>query len=106
MDPVALANFFEMLMLLGFAAAWPFNIMRAWRARTTLGTSIGFMLVIEFAYVCGMISKVVGDNITYVFFFYVLDFTLVFIALCIYARNRAIDRAKGNEERNEECRCR
>lgn len=95
MDGVLLAGILESVMMLGFAAAWPFNILRAYRARTARGTSLAFMSVVEFAYVCGMLSKIVADNITYVFAFYVLDFILVGIAILLYFRNRAIDRAKG-----------
>lgn len=97
MDPIALGNILEMMMMLGFAAAWPFNILRAYRARTAVGTSLSFMGVIEFAYVCGMLSKIVADNVTYVFAFYVLDFTLVAIAIGLYFRNRRLDRKKSCE---------
>ena len=86
---------FEIGMMLCFAAAWPFNIVRAWRARTAVGTSPWFMLVIELGYVLGMINKFVNDDVNYVFAFYVLDFVLVLIGLAIYARNRAIDRSRG-----------
>ncbi len=95
MDGIFIANLLETLMLLGFAAAWPFNILRAYRARSARGTSLAFMGVIEFAYICGMLSKIAADNVTYVFAFYVLDFVLVGIAILIYFRNRAIDKAKG-----------
>ena len=86
---------FEIGMLLCFAAAWPFNIVRAWRARTAVGTSPWFMLVIELGYVLGMINKVINDDVNYVFAFYVLDFVLVLIGLSIYVRNSAIDRSRG-----------
>ena len=52
------------------------------------------MGVIEFAYICGMLSKIAADNITYVFAFYVLDFALVAIAIALYFRNRRLDREK------------
>lgn len=94
MDPIALANVLETLMLLGFASAWPFNIIRAYRARTAAGTSLYFMLVIEFAYVCGMLSKIVADNVTYVFAFYVLDFALVAVAIGLYFRNKRLDKGR------------
>ena len=86
---------FEIGMLLCFAAAWPFNIVRAWRARTAVGTSPWFMLVIELGYVLGMMNKYVNNDVNYVFAFYVLDFVLVLIGLAIYARNKAIDRSRG-----------
>lgn len=97
MDPIALGNVLETIMMLGFASAWPFNIIRAYRARTAMGTSLSFMCVIEFAYVCGMLSKIVADNVTYVFAFYVLDFALVAVAIGLYFRNRRLDRAKAEE---------
>lgn len=86
---------FEIGMMLCFAAAWPFNIARSWKARTAVGTSPWFMLVIELGYVLGMMNKYVNNDVNYVFAFYVLDFILVLIGLAIYARNRAIDRSRG-----------
>ncbi|MDO5853824.1 MAG: hypothetical protein Q4Q62_07290 [Thermoplasmata archaeon] len=95
MDPATLANLFEIMMLLGFASAWPFNIIRSYRAGTAVGTSPYFMVIIEFAYVCGMLSKVAGGNVNYVFAFYVLDFALVAVGISIYIRNRRLDRRSG-----------
>ena len=46
-----LTGIFEVGMLLCFAAAWPANIYKAYRARTTLGTSLPFMLIVELGYV-------------------------------------------------------
>ncbi len=95
---IELAHLFETLMLLGFASAWPMNILKAYRARTTVGTSLGFIIVVLCAYVCGMMSKIAGNDITYVFAFYVLDFGLVFTALIIYVRNLRLDRNRDSEE--------
>ena len=86
---------FEIGMMLCFAAAWPFNIARSWKARPAVGTSPWFMLVIELGYVLGMMNKYVNNDVNYVFAFYVLDFVLVLIGLAIYARNKAIDRSRG-----------
>lgn len=91
---------FEIGMMLCFAAAWPFNIVRAWRARTAIGSSPWFMVVIEIGYILGMMNKVVNDDVNYVFAFYVLDFVLVLIGLSIYVRNRAIDKARGRTIEN------
>ena len=82
---------FEVGMLLCFAAAWPFNIAKAYRSRTAKGTSIGFMAVIEVGYVLGILNKVVRDDINYVVFFYVLDIVLVGIGMYLYFRNRRLD---------------
>ena len=58
-----LTGIFEVGMLLCFAAAWPANIYKAYRARTTLGTSLPFMVIVEIGYVCGMLNKVVNDEV-------------------------------------------
>lgn len=96
---VMIYGIFEVGMMLCFAAAWPFNIARAWRARTAVGSSPVFMLVIELGYILGMINKVVNDSVNYVFAFYVLDFVLVLIALAIFLRNRRLDRERGRAVR-------
>ena len=84
-------------MLLCFAAAWPANIYKAYRARTTLGTSLPFMLIVELGYVCGMANKLINDDINYVMAFYIFDFVLVMIGIIVYFRNMAIDKAKGRD---------
>ena len=91
---------FEVGMMLCFAAAWPFNIARAWRARTAIGSSPWFMVVIEVGYILGMINKVVNDDVNYVFACYVLDFILVRSGLAIFVRNTAIDRSRGRTIEN------
>ena len=91
---------FEVGMMLCFAAAWPFNIARAWRARTAIGSSPWFMVVIEVGYILGMNNNVVNDDVNYVFAFCVLDFILVLIGLAIFVRNTAIDRSRGRTIEN------
>lgn len=83
---------FEVGMLLCFAAAWPFNIMKAYRSRTAVGTSLWFMLVIEVGYLLGILNKVVRDDVNYVVAFYILDIVLVGIGIYLYFRNSRLDR--------------
>jgi hypothetical protein len=79
---------FEMLMLLCFAFAWPFSIVKQWRTGSSKGKSILFSYVIILGYIFGMINKVVSDDINYVFAFYVIDLMLVLIDTLIYYRNQ------------------
>lgn len=79
---------FEMLMLLCFAFAWPFSIVKQWRTGTSKGKSILFSYVIILGYIFGMINKVVSDDINYVFAFYVIDLVLVLIDTLLYYRNQ------------------
>lgn len=98
-----LTGIFEVGMLLCFAAAWPANIYKAYRARTTLGTSLPFMVIVEIGYICGMLNKVVNDEVfvdgvfNYVMAFYIFDFVLVLIGIIVYFRNMTIDKAKGRD---------
>lgn len=82
---------FEAIMLLCFAAAWPANISRAYRARTAVGTSLAFMVIIEIGYVSGIVNKFINNDINYVLAFYIFDFALVLIGILLYFRNKRLD---------------
>lgn len=84
---------FEALMLVTFGISWPASIIKSYKSRTNKGKSILFLSLIAFAYACGIVSKLVMGNVTYVFIFYVIDFLLVFTDICLYIRNSRIDRA-------------
>ena len=86
-----LAQYFEIMMILSFGAAWPTNIIKSLRAKTAKGKSLPFLLIIEFGYVCGIASKFASGNVNYVVFFYILNFVMVFADITIYFRNRRLD---------------
>ncbi len=88
----------EAAMLVCFAVSWPFNLTKAYRARTNIGTSVVFMLAILIGYLFGIANKIVNDDITYVLAFYVFDFLLVFAGVLIYIRNGRLDRMKGAKD--------
>ncbi len=85
-------DIFEAAMLVCFAASWPFNLIKAYRARTNVGTSLLFMSIIIMGYLCGIADKVVSDDITYVIAFYIVDLALVTTGVLIYLRNRMLDK--------------
>ena len=58
-----IANILEVIMLLCFGASWPINLHKAVKARTAKGTSLPFFLLIELGYLCGIMAKVISDNI-------------------------------------------
>lgn len=93
-----IGGIFEVIMLLCFAAAWPANIYNAYHARTAVGTSLPFMVIIEVGYVCGMLNKFVNDDISYVMAFYIFDFLLVLAGIAVYFRNMRLDRVGGAKE--------
>ena len=94
-----MSEILEIIMILSFGASWPLNLLKSWRARTTKGKSLPFLLLIFFGYIAGITSKLVNENYManfaekwYVLFFYVLNFIMVFVDLCLYFRNLRLDK--------------
>ncbi len=96
-----MSELLEIIMIVSFGASWPLNVLKSYRATTTKGKSLGFLLLILFGYVAGITSNLVNPIYIsqigqkwYVLFFYVLNFVMVFADLIIYIRNRKLDRAR------------
>ena len=53
--------------------------------------SLPFLLFIFAGYICGITSKLISGNITYVFVFYVLNLLMVGTDIVLYFRNRRLD---------------
>ena len=79
---------FEILMLLCFAAAWPFSIYKLYKTKTTKGKSVVFSFVIILGYIFGITNKFVMDDTNYVLIFYFIDLCLVLTDTALYYRNR------------------
>lgn len=89
---------FESLMLICFGISWPLSIIKSYKSRTNKGKSILFILFILIGYVFGIISKLINNNITYVFIFYVLNFIMVSIDIILYVRNLKLDQKSAQIE--------
>ena len=79
-----MSEIFEIIMILSFGASWPLNVLKSYRARTTKGKSLAFLLLIFFGYIAGITSKLVNEAYMasfatkwYVLFFYVLNLIMV-----------------------------
>jgi len=97
-----MSEIFEIIMILSFGASWPMNVMKSYRARSTKGKSLGFLILIFFGYIAGIISKLLNDAYMaafadkwYVLFFYVLNLCMVGLDLLLYVRNYRLDKANG-----------
>lgn len=103
----ALATVFEIVMVLCFGASWPFNIIRAYKARTAKGTSLPFTLLIGTGYVGGILSKIfaaANAGAGYwtwlrvlAFVFYFINLAMIVTALVIYFRNKKLDEKRAQE---------
>ena len=100
-----MAELLEIIMVVSFGASWPLNVIKSYKARTTKGKSLGFLLLIFFGYIAGITSKLVNDTYMaqidqkwYVLFFYVLNFIMVGTDLLLYIRNRRLDKERARED--------
>lgn len=94
-----MSELFEIIMIVSFGASWPMNVYKSYKARTAKGKSLGFLCLIFFGYIAGIISKLINESYMasisdkwYVLFFYVLNLIMVGADLLLYARNRKLDK--------------
>ena len=97
-----MSELLEIVMIVSFGFSWPMNVIKSYKARTTKGKSISFLCLIFFGYIAGIASKFTNEAYMaafsekwYVLFFYFLNITMVGIDLCLYFRNRRLDKLNG-----------
>ena len=78
---------FEAIMLLCFAAGWPFSIAKTLRTRQVAGKSPVFLAVVEAGYIAGILYKLTGTPDP-VLGFYIFNSLLVAVDLSLYIRYR------------------
>lgn len=86
-------SIFETGMLLCFGASWPLNLIKAWRSRTAVGQSFWFLLVVNVGYISGIVHKILYSP-DIVMVLYVINFLMVFANICVWFRNKKLDRQK------------
>ena len=98
-----MAELLEIIMIVSFGASWPLNVIKSYKARTTKGKSIAFLLLIFFGFIAGITSKFVNADYManfaskwYVLFFYVLNFLMVGADIVMYIRNLKLDKERKN----------
>ncbi len=98
-----MSEFLEIIMIVCFGFSWPMNVLKSYKARTTKGKSLGFLLLIFFGYIAGITSKFLNEAYMiefaskwYVLFFYFLNWFMVGCDLIIYVRNKRLDKMSGN----------
>ena len=80
---------FETVMLVCFGLSWPLNVIKAYKAGTTRGTSLPFILLIITGYIAGITAKLISGQINYVLVVYLLNLAIVSIMWwCISAMLR------------------
>lgn len=94
-----MADIFEAIMIILFGISWPVNISKLVKNKTAKGTSVLFYYLIEAGYAVGIAAKFIklNNGIStpwYVWFFYILNFCMVFAGIVIYYRNKKLDKEK------------
>jgi uncharacterized membrane protein len=88
-------------MLLCFGAAWPFSVIKSFKARTAKGKSLIFLLALIVGYISGITNNII-NGANYVLFFYALNLVLVGADLGLYFRNKRLDNYKEREAKDDE----
>ena len=96
-----MAEILEVIMIVSFGVSWPLNVVKSYKAGTVKGKSLGFLCLIFFGYIAGILSKFLNESYMasfsskwYVLFFYFLNLIMVGADLCIYVRNYKLDNAR------------
>ena len=87
-----MSSLFETIMLVCFGLSWPINVIKAYKAQTAKSTSLPFILLIFTGYIAGILSKIVAQQINYVFVVYLINLAIVILNIAVYFRNVALDR--------------
>jgi hypothetical protein len=85
-------SIFEAIMLICFGLAWPVNIYKSLKSRTTKGKSVAFLMAVQLGYVSGIINKILYSR-DIVMVLYIINLIMVSIDVGIYFVNRARERA-------------
>ena len=87
-----MSSIFETVMLVCFGLSWPLNVIKAYKARTTKGTSLPFILLIICGYIAGITAKLLNHQTNYVLAVYLLNLAIVSLNLVVYFRNKSLDK--------------
>lgn len=89
---------FETIMLVCFGLSWPINVVKAYKAGTTKGTSLPFILLIITGYIAGITAKIVNGQFNYVFIVYIINLVIVMLNVVVYFRNYHLDKKTNEKE--------
>ena len=89
---------FETIMLVCFGLSWPINVIKAYKAGTTKGTSLPFILLIITGYIAGITAKIVNGQFNYVFIVYIINLVIVMLNVVVYFRNYHLDKKTNEKE--------
>ncbi|MGI5825547.1 MAG: hypothetical protein ACOX7J_08265 [Bacillota bacterium] len=90
------SSILEAMMVISFGVSWPVSILKSLKAKTAKGKSLFFLSLIFFGYICGIASKLISHNITYVVIFYIINLVMVGLDIVLYFRNLHLDKERND----------
>lgn len=91
-------SIFEAGMLFCFGLAWPINLINSYRSRTAKGKNPLFTIVVIIGYLSGITHKLIfGRDIVLVL--YIINLIMITADLCLYFRNRKLDKEREATEK-------
>jgi len=96
----------EAITIFCFGLSWPLSIRKSYVSRTAKGKSLFFQVFILIGYAVGIVRKLIQftamDASGFIFFlsaiFYVLNFVMISIDVCLYFRNTRLDRERDAQQ--------
>ena len=93
-----MSEILEITMIICFGLSWPVNVYKSYKAKTTKGKSILFLLFIFIGYIAGIASKLLNKTYMdsfnekwYVLVFYFINISMVSIDMLLFIRNKKLD---------------
>ncbi|HPB16778.1 MAG: hypothetical protein WC554_11550 [Clostridia bacterium] len=86
-----MAQILEAGMVICFGISWPVNIAKSIKSKTAKGKSLVFLFFVLLGYICAVCGKIISDNISWVFWFYVVNMIMVSLDIFMYFINRKRD---------------
>lgn len=89
-------SYFELGMLVCFGFAWPVNIAKSIRSKTSKGKSVGFLIILLLGYFSGITHKILYSR-DIVLTLYAINAVMVGIDICLYFINARRDKKYGED---------
>jgi hypothetical protein len=80
-------SIFEAGMLICFGFAWPVNIYKSIRSRSTKGKSATFLMIVILGYIFGIIHKILYSK-DIIMILYIINLLMVIVDLILYYKNK------------------
>jgi hypothetical protein len=89
-------SIFEAAMLICFGLAWPANIYKSIKSRSTKGKSATFLMIVILGYVFGITHKILYSR-DIVMILYFINLLMVLVDLILYYRNKKYEIKEAKE---------